>query len=212
MFSGDLSNVYGSFAVSYQKNVNTWYFVTNNFYCSFIDVSIIPDLWYCVSLTRNNSGVIKLYVDGIENTNNYTNTNPLAMTSLLVGQETDCYAGCFVQNQAAYAKFDFIYFYEDALEIDEIIKKCTSLTSFKTSDYFVELQIIPNPVSDNLFITNATKINCVEIYSLDGKLLLKQKINNHTKIDISMEKFFRGIYIVKIYCYNEVKYCKILKV
>jgi len=211
LFSGDVTDLYGSFAMSYQKDENKWVFVTNSYVCTFSDTSIIPNQWYCVCLTRNISGEIKLYVNGIQNSSTYINSDPLSMTSFLVGQETDCYAGCFVQNQAAYSKFDFIYLYNEALGLDDIVKKCSPEMSNENMIHYNKILITPNPIINNLQIKNSTSITRVDIFSLQGDKLFGQIINNETQINISMDKFSSGIYIVKLYFNNRIKCYKISK-
>jgi hypothetical protein len=133
------------------------------------------------------------------------------MTSFLVGQETDCYAGCFVQNQAAYSKFDFIYLYNEALGIDDIVKKCSPEMSNENMIHYNKILITPNPIINNLQIKNSTSITRVDIFSLQGDKLFGQIINNETQINISMDKFSSGIYIVKLYFNNRIKCYKISK-
>ena len=65
----------------------------------------------------------------------------------------------------------------------------------------------PNPVKDILFIKSNDKIDKVDVYSVDGKLI-KSKINSD-KIDFS--NLPKGIYLVNIHTKSGIKSEKIIK-
>ena len=53
----------------------------------------------------------------------------------------------------------------------------------------------PNPAKDQLYIQSSSKIKCVEIYDLNGQLLLKSRRGDQT---INTKGLKRGTYIIKI--------------
>ena len=68
-----------------------------------------------------------------------------------------------------------------------------SNTNFKT----IEFNLYPNPTSKYLSLeTNQSEITSVEIYNLQGKLMLQQKSTQLTNIDVSLLN--KGIYLVKV--------------
>lgn len=71
-----------------------------------------------------------------------------------------------------------------------------------------ELRVFPNPVSNKLFLENFNDENFnVEIYSLEGQLILKEISNN----SINTSKIKPGIYFYKIYSENKSAFGKIIK-
>lgn len=68
-----------------------------------------------------------------------------------------------------------------------------SNTNFKT----IEFNLYPNPTSQYLSIeTNQSEITSVEIYNLQGKLVLQHKSNQLTNIDVS--QLNKGVHLVKV--------------
>lgn len=63
-----------------------------------------------------------------------------------------------------------------------------------------QINIFPNPASNQLFITGINNIAEIKIFSLQGKLMLQHQISDNQKIDIS--NFSNGMYIVYISDYN----------
>jgi hypothetical protein len=57
------------------------------------------------------------------------------------------------------------------------------------------LKFFPNPVSNQLTILNAYN-NLVSIYTIDGKLIVSQKLNMNNTIDVS--SLSSGVYLVKL--------------
>ncbi|MEM6686983.1 MAG: T9SS type A sorting domain-containing protein [Bacteroidota bacterium] len=60
---------------------------------------------------------------------------------------------------------------------------------------FSDVQLYPNPVEDVLNITNTTNIKSLEVYSIQGQVMLTQK-NNFATVDMSNLR--TGMYFVKL--------------
>ena len=78
--------------------------------------------------------------------------------------------------------------------------------------YQTSLQIIPNPTHDYITVSDAEhQLSSLEIYSLSGKLLLKENIlSKNSKINLS--NFSNGIYLFKItYQEGVTAYQKVIK-
>lgn len=69
------------------------------------------------------------------------------------------------------------------------------------------VSIYPNPVKDQLNIKSSEKIQKLEVYTIDGKLI--QTSDNTDKIDFSKNE--KGLYLLKIYTKSGVQMQKILK-
>lgn len=197
--------------MSYQKSVNAWYFVNNGNVYTFSDTSVITDKWYCVCLTRGNSGAIKLYVNGVQSTSTFNDSNPLTMTNLLFGQETDCYGGCFATNQTTNGKFDFIRICSGEISSNEINNICSFNSVGINDTNKPSSTLFPNPVINNLSINNPEGISKIELISIDGKILFKQHYHQIFSIIISMDDLSSGIYFIKLSTPKSENIYKIIK-
>jgi Secretion system C-terminal sorting domain len=72
------------------------------------------------------------------------------------------------------------------------------------------LKLYPNPVTENLMISNDTNISIVEIYSTTGQRILVEKPNNTATI-IHTNILGNGLYFVKISTENVSQIVKIVK-
>lgn len=74
------------------------------------------------------------------------------------------------------------------------------------------INTIPNPTTDNIMVSvnNNTKIDLLEIYSISGKLILSQQINDF-EIKLDLKNLAEGIYQLKIQQGNLISYKKIVK-
>lgn len=124
LFAGSTVDNNSTFAFSYQKSLNKWMFLNGTDLLQFEDNSIVTNKWYCVTLKRNKDGLVTLYVDGVQNISSFVSLPKLEMTSLIVGQETDCFGGCFDETQSANASFDDIELYDSLVSLSIIQKFC----------------------------------------------------------------------------------------
>ncbi|MFZ4723889.1 MAG: sugar-binding protein [Paludibacter sp.] len=58
--------------------------------------------------------------------------------------------------------------------------------------------IYPNPVNDMLFINNATDIQSVSVYAINGKLLNTYRNNTEMVLQVNTSKLNQGLYLLKI--------------
>ena len=72
------------------------------------------------------------------------------------------------------------------------------------------LKVYPNPVGDNLNITNATTINSVKIYNLLGQCVFSDYPNSMTSV-INTEQFSTTTYLIHIETNEGIKVVKIFK-
>ena len=81
--------------------------------------------------------------------------------------------------------------------------------ALKTGESKISLiTLYPNPTSDYLNIKSDKNIKKVELFDMSGKLVLSSKLENQK---ISVGKFPKGIYVVKIYTDTEVLSSKFIK-
>lgn len=79
-----------------------------------------------------------------------------------------------------------------------------------TSFAFDHLNYYPNPIKDNLLISNNSIIDSIEIKSILGQNVLSKNINALLS-EIDLSHLSKGIYLLKVYSENQIKTVKILK-
>ncbi|HZL12141.1 MAG TPA: alpha-amylase family glycosyl hydrolase [Prolixibacteraceae bacterium] len=72
------------------------------------------------------------------------------------------------------------------------------------------LNIYPNPVSDNLTIETADLIRKVEIYSMDGKMVL-QSTHNTNNLKVNLSKLNPGMYFLRVQTSSQLFTEKVVK-
>jgi allantoicase len=75
------------------------------------------------------------------------------------------------------------------------------------------ITVFQNPTHDNIQISinNNEGIQRIQLYSLDGKLLIDKKINIKTKINIDLSEFAQGVYILECYAEKNATRIKVVK-
>lgn len=213
IFSADNSSTSGVFALSYQKDVTKWRVGNNVTAFDFVDNSIVTGKWYCVTLTRDNSGNMKLYVDGTQNPTVNVYSTPISITNFIIGQETDCFSGCFAANQCGYAKYDDVRFYDNSLTPAEINSNCAMLISVKEYEKF-QMSVYPNPAQGSVLrIKNTNNIQnfSLSISSLDGRNLEVTNFRNDSDINLNIEYLKPGIYFLKLFYEGNTSVIKFIK-
>jgi uncharacterized repeat protein (TIGR01451 family) len=75
---------------------------------------------------------------------------------------------------------------------------------------FANLNYFPNPIKNNLSISNNSIIDSAEITSILGQNMLSQKVNS-LQTEINLSNFPKGIYFVKVKSKGNEKVIKIIK-
>lgn len=78
------------------------------------------------------------------------------------------------------------------------------------NNVLAELKFYPNPVNNIFTLTAASNIDKVEVYDMNGRLLMLSEIPNPT-VKIYMDNFNPGTYFVKATVGNEVKNIAVVK-
>jgi hypothetical protein len=138
IISGDILGYEENFGVAYQKAVGCWRFALGYQLYDFLDSDLQDSTWYCFVLQRDENGVISAYRDNIQLPNSFTNTGATFVTSLLIGQETDCTGGCFSLNQCTNGQIDNLAIYDRALnsyEVNGLCGACALYVNLQPSIY-----------------------------------------------------------------------------
>jgi hypothetical protein len=84
--------------------------------------------------------------------------------------------------------------YTTVIEVTERLEIISQALSTPEAS-FSNVNLYPNPVKNTLHISNATNLRSIEVYSVQGQLMLTQK-NQFTTVDMSSLK--SGLYFVKL--------------
>lgn len=74
-----------------------------------------------------------------------------------------------------------------------------------------KLTIFPNPTSEKLMVNLTTKINSIEIISMDGKMMKQQVNENKNTLEVNCDNLKPGIYFIRIYANKKVYQEKFIK-
>jgi len=96
--------------------------------------------------------------------------------------------------------------YSDVLEI-AFNTKMLSVPEHNIDD----LKIYPNPVNEIMNVTSGYNIEKIELYSKDGKRVLKMENINKSETQINMEAFSTGTYLLIITADRQTKALQIVK-
>lgn len=96
--------------------------------------------------------------------------------------------------------------YSDVLEIAFNTKMLT-IPEHTIDDF----KIYPNPVNEIMSVTSGYNIERIELYSKDGKRVLKKENINKSETQINMEAFSTGTYLLVITADSQTKVLQIVK-
>lgn len=106
--------------------------------------------------------------------------------------------------------FASIYFDTNPAIVTEVFNTEFVATLGNSVSVFNELKYYPNPVKNNLYLSNDSIIETLEVNSVLGQLVLRKEVNDlQTEIDIS--SLNKGVYFLKIISLGESKIIKISK-
>lgn len=114
--------------VAYAKPTNTFQIIISNTLYAVSNVNLNAGQSYCIEIVRN-SGMVELYIDGVETGPGATIMGALTIAGpgfLVVGQNQNCAAGCFVTQQSLNGSIDNLRFYNRALLATELAAYCAS--------------------------------------------------------------------------------------
>jgi photosystem II stability/assembly factor-like uncharacterized protein len=94
------------------------------------------------------------------------------------------------------------YIYSDEFSYNSI-NKPDAANRFLTSD----IQVYPNPAHDYITISSTAKIDRIEFFNSNGKLLLTESDKN----TVNIEDLSPGVYLIKAFIGNRLIYKKIVK-
>lgn len=193
------------FALAYQKSTNTFVVALKDD-AESVEADIQPDVWYCLTLERSGT-VVHLRLNGTELTPGMSfDAGPLDLDFFEIGQEVDCVAGCFAENQSFNGAMDNL-----------IITDCAEVQCSDFPDAIISLEedksftVFPDPAVDYILIrTTSNNTGTLKILNLNGENVSTHIISNiETVIDIS--NLTSGLYIVECNIAGKVYSQKLIK-
>lgn len=161
--------------------------------------------WYFVTLTRNNVGSYKLYLNGAEVDE---------VTTLNVAQQNNLWAiGCtpLVQTREFQGLIDEVRFYDRTLssgEVTQLYNYTPMTVSIDEAEANNELLVYPNPANDVLNFRTKERLE-FSLFDMSGKMVMTGDVNPGQSLDIS--KLDEGIYVVETRNNQEVSRLKVVK-
>jgi Secretion system C-terminal sorting domain/Concanavalin A-like lectin/glucanases superfamily len=201
IISGDIPGYEENFGLAYQKSVNMWRLAFNGFLYDFADANVLTNNWYCIVLKRTISGEISLFRDNVQVSSTYNNSQITNVTSLLLGQETDCFGGCFTLNQSTNAQIDNLSIHNRNLTIAEIQDLCSASTAeLKNPNELKSLTLYPNPATS--IITIGYDLLTLKDHSLTVLNLIGQTVFSSSTIEqsisVDVSTWSKGVYFIQL--------------
>ena len=174
-------------AATAQNRENTLAVTIGDVNYRYTNVELFENTWYHFTLTRENDQ-LNFYLDGTKIGTGLTVTTSLidvTQGGLFVGQEQDSLGGRFDHTQCLNGNMDNLYFYNRAINADEVNAILNGGLATSIDDLVKirsEINIYPNPITSNqkIFIENNSKrkITHITLTSLDGKILKRISLNS----------------------------------
>ena len=92
-------------------------------------------------------------------------------------------------------------------------KRALSEMGIEENNYKSNITLYPNPANNKVTITNnnlPTKETTINIFNIQGELMLSEKFKEQNTIELNISKFAGGIYILKIQIGNEIENKKLV--
>jgi hypothetical protein len=80
----------------------------------------------------------------------------------------------------------------------------TNLNTAVIAKTFTSFTLYPNPVVDELKISNDKQISYIVVSDVIGKTVLKVAGNNYSQVDVATKQLQRGMYILSVYDVNGI--------
>lgn len=177
-------------ALSYESSSNAFEVAIHEV-GGIIPATISPNTWYCVTFYRSADSVW-IELDGtILPTTLTAPEGPLNITFLEIGQELDCPAGCFAENQSLNGKMDNLIIQECANTIS-----CDPVSVGIVSQSHSGFNLYPNPASDVVIVTTPKSFSGnLIIMSATGQIVQSHTLDYTEQHTIEIDSLPDGMYI-----------------
>jgi gliding motility-associated-like protein len=124
------------------------------------------ETWYCLVFVRNG-GLGSIYMDGISTGVSLPiGPNPVSLDVLLLGQDQDCPAGCFADNQSLAGQLDNLRIFQRVLSAEDALALCGTTVQ---SASICEGEVLAGHLQSGQFISYSNLIDeaCETMHLLD---------------------------------------------
>ena len=161
--------------------------------------------WYFVTLTRNNIGDYRLYLNG---------TQVDIVSTVNVAQQNNLWSiGCtpLVQTRELQGSIDEVRFYDRVISSSEVAQlyNYTPMTvSIDEAEANSSIRVYPNPTTNVLNFATQERLEYT-LFDMSGKMVMTGDVNSGQSLDVS--KLDEGIYVVETRNNQEVNRLKVVK-
>lgn len=177
-------------ALSYESSSNAFEVAIHEV-GGIIPAAISPNTWYCVTFYRSGDSVWIELNGTILPTTLITPEGPLNIVFLEIGQELDCPAGCFAENQSLNGKMDNLIIQDCANTIS-----CDPVSVNISSPSYSSFNIYPNPASEVVIINTPKSFSGnLIILSATGQIVQAHTLDNSEQHIVEIDSLPEGMYI-----------------
>gem|GEM_PF-6350790 len=119
-------------------------------------------------------------------------------TSLCLSEDGKHIAVGATTEQTPYTGRVYTFKLEDEMNVAEILPKAT-------------IVLYPNPVKEVLYFTGKENIRSIQVFDLNGKLLITKQTDNQSFSELNVVNLQKGVYLVRITSTEQVHEFKIMK-
>ena len=195
--AGATASIEHEFALSFEKSSEAFVVAIHDI-GGMIPATINVDEWYCITFYWNND-TISADLNGITlATTLVVPDDAINATFLEIGQEIDCVAGCFAENQSLNGSM------ENLIILDCIDKIHCREFPTAMNDIRIEenISLYPNPAKEHININyeKLKEFDVIKISDINGRTVyFNQSVkSNTTFISIDIKDYCSGLYLVTI--------------
>lgn len=198
------------FALSYEKSSNAFEIAIHNM-GGLIPAIINENEWYCVSFNWENDTLTAMLNGVMLPDYLVLPDDPISVTLLEIGQEIDCAAGCFAENQSFNGSMDNLIVM-DCSEYIDCKEFPNDIINFENRN---EILIFPNPADDIIYLPLEKHVHKgkqhIQIYDISGNPIFDLTTNpGIDRIEIPVIDLRNGIYMIVVSSENYREVCTLV--
>ncbi|MBK7569976.1 MAG: hypothetical protein IPI31_19360 [Bacteroidetes bacterium] len=195
--AGTAAGIEHEFALSYEKSSNAFEIAIHNI-GGIIPATINENEWYCVSFNWEND-TVSVMLNGVLLPDYLVfPDDPISVAFLEIGQELDCLAGCFAENQSLNGSMDNLII----MDCNEFMACSEFPLAIFEQENVSGIKVYPNPVADVVRVDwGAQFINpLIQITDVRGISVFNNDINltQEQHLNINVENLVPGVYQISL--------------
>lgn len=165
---------------------------------SYLDTSYMGKWVHIVATYSYGTGVQKMYLNGVLSDSAVVGVYSADTSSKNMQIGRSSYQGQSFSANHYKGFIDDIRIYNRAIsdnEIDSIFNQPNPVLSVNSPNILNATKIYPNPVSNQITISNIVEATDLQIFDVTGKMVISQSLNFDTN-SVEISKFSKGVYVV----------------